>query len=69
MNLPNRAKELRVARGISVTEMSRRTGLTRQSIYWLEQDSGHNPSATTMQRYADVLGLSVGEVFFGEAKV
>lgn len=60
--MDNRLREIRESCRVSITELSRRTGITRKTIYKIE--AGGGLTARTMQKVADALGKTVPEIFF-----
>ncbi|MFP4642601.1 MAG: helix-turn-helix domain-containing protein, partial [Dehalococcoidia bacterium] len=54
----NELKRLRLAKRLTVSELSRRTGISRQTIHSLE-DGQYHPSWDTMRKVSEV--LDVGE--------
>ncbi|MGH9318845.1 MAG: substrate-binding domain-containing protein [Vicinamibacteria bacterium] len=58
----NRLKSLRVARGVSQSELAETVGLTRQAIYMIEA-SRYLPNATTALRIAKALQCKVEDLF------
>lgn len=62
MEVANRVKEVRLERGMPVAELARRVGVTRQTIYTIE--AGKDCSTVgVMRRVAEVLGVSLAEIF------
>jgi DNA-binding XRE family transcriptional regulator len=59
-------KAERERRGLSLADMMRLTGMSRESISRLENDPAPNPTMLTFARYAAALGL---ELRFGTKKV
>ena len=53
-----RLRELREAAGLSLTDVSERTGMDKGFLSRLETGQG-NPTVTTLARYAAVLGMRV----------
>lgn len=64
MRLHNRGREIRLAKNLTVTEVARRAGVTRQTVLNVELRQDYNPSADTMRRYADAIGETLGDVFW-----
>lgn len=66
INLRRQLKYYLVTKNISAAELARRSGINKQSISnWL---GGIEPkSFTQVKRIADVLGLSIDELLFGDA--
>jgi transcriptional regulator with XRE-family HTH domain len=52
-------KEERQRRGLSLADMMRLTGMSRESISRLENDPTPNPTMLTFARYAAALGLEL----------
>ena len=61
ISLVNRLKARREAKGLSLTDVSERSGLTRQVISKLENGRTINPTVGTLYRYA--MALDVGVTF------
>lgn len=59
MNLIARLKARREAKGLSLTAISRRSGLTRQAISRLENGWNNNPTLETLYRYGLALDAGV----------
>ena len=61
----NKLQIVRKEQGMSITELSRRSGLSRNAIYDIE--SGRtNPLGTTMYELSRALNKRVSEIFFNE---
>jgi transcriptional regulator with XRE-family HTH domain len=52
-----RLREVRERMGLSLTELSERTGLTRAAISRLENGWNLNPTLETLYRYSEALGV------------
>lgn len=52
-------KQERERRGLSLADVMRLTGMSRESISRLENDPGPNPTMLTFARYAAALGLEL----------
>jgi DNA-binding phage protein len=50
-------RQARQARGLSLSEVSRRSGIDLTSLSRLESDKNPNPTFETLSRYAEALGL------------
>jgi transcriptional regulator with XRE-family HTH domain len=61
-----RVRVHRIALGISQRELSRRTGLSRETVARIERGQG-SPTIATAQRIADQLGVSIGLLFGTQA--
>lgn len=59
----NKLREFRIKRGMSVTELSRRTGLSRTAIINIEKGKS-NPLASTMNAISQALDKTVNDIFF-----
>jgi hypothetical protein len=49
-------KAERVRQGLSLSEIQERTGIDPPNLSRLENDTGANPTVTTLTRYAEALG-------------
>jgi DNA-binding phage protein len=54
-----RLRAERERRGLSLADMMRLTGMSRESISRLENDPAPNPTMLTLARYATALGLEL----------
>ena len=54
-----RLRELRQRMGLSLTDLSERTGLTRAAISRLENGWNLNPTLETLFRYTEALGVDL----------
>ena len=52
-------KAERERRGLSLADMMRLTGMSRESISRLENDPAPNPTVLTFARYAEALGMEL----------
>lgn len=59
LQMLNQLKAERERRGLSLADMMRLTGMTRESISRLENDPSPNPTMLTFARYAEALGLEL----------
>lgn len=64
----NTLKEVRMERGMSVSELARRTGLSRPTIIDIENEKS-NPLATTMYAISQALDKKVSEIFFSPSVI
>ena len=64
----NKVKEARIERGMSVSELARRTGLSRTAINNIENKNS-NPLASTMYVISIVLEKEVSEIFFAPSVI
>lgn len=58
-----RIREIMLEKGISVNEMSKKLGITRQSFYSIVNG---NPTMSTLAKIAEILGVTVKELFKDE---
>ena len=59
MQAMHRLKEIREGQGLSLSDVEKRSGLTRSAISKLENGRNPNPTMATVLRYASALGKSV----------
>ena len=62
----NRMKQIRNQKGITLTELSKKTGISIGYLSHLEGGTRKNPSIEIMDKIAKVLDKSVSDVFFTE---
>lgn len=62
----NRMKQIRKEKGITLTYMSEKTGISIGYLCHLEKGTRKNPSIEIMDKIAKVLEKSVSDVFFTE---
>lgn len=60
----NSMKKIRIEKGITLSKLSKSTGISIGYLCHLEQGSRRNPSIEVMDKIAYSLGKSVSEVFF-----
>lgn len=58
-----RVKEVRLAKKISQDELSKASGISRQTISDLESGEVVNTTTATLTKLADALGCKVGDIF------
>ena len=61
--MPYKVKEIRLARGFSQEELSRVSGVSRQTISDLENGNVVNTTTATLTKLAEALQCSVGDIF------
>ena len=59
----NKLKEIRESKGLSISELSRLSNISRQTIYRLESGEDKVVNSKTLKALADALGVSM-TVFF-----
>lgn len=62
MEVPSPMRLIRWRQGMTITELARRTGLARQTIYDVENGVRPNASIDTLTRIAQALGVTVDEL-------
>ncbi|WP_156285958.1 helix-turn-helix transcriptional regulator [Oceanivirga salmonicida] len=67
MSLCNKLKELRNIKGINQEEMGSLVGVSRQTISLIERGD-YNPSITVCLKLANILRVSVEEIFWYEGE-
>ncbi len=63
----SRIKEIRMEKGMTQEKLAKETGLSRAIICMIENDENHNAKSGTLKKIAAALGVSLGELFFGES--
>lgn len=59
----NRLKEIRESKGMTISELSKDSGITRQTIYRLEEKKEDTANSKTLKALANSLGVSVMDLF------
>lgn len=59
----NRLREIRLDKGLSVTDLSRLSNVTRQTIHRLEAEEEDTANSKTLKALADALGVKVTDFF------
>jgi transcriptional regulator with XRE-family HTH domain len=62
MTIGKRIRTLREKQGMSQAELGRRTGIKREYLSKLESGALPNPTLSTMQKFADGLGVKVKDL-------
>ena len=62
----NKVEYWRTRRGMSVSELARRSGISRQTVIRLERDKGANTNMNTIVSMARALEVPVDDLFFAE---
>ena len=60
----NKMKEVRKNKGITLKELSKKTGISEGYLCHLEKETRKNPSIQKMESIAKVLGKEISEIFF-----
>jgi transcriptional regulator with XRE-family HTH domain len=67
MSLGDNIRTIRKAKGVTISDLSSITGVSRSTITDIENDKGRGPTITTLKKIADALGVSVDDFFKEEA--
>lgn len=59
-----RIKELREARGMTQEELSEASGVSRTTIWALENGTEHSTTTKTLRKLADALSVTIEQLFF-----
>lgn len=62
----NNVEYWRTRRGMSVSELARRSGVSRQTVIRLERDRGANTNMNTIVSMARALEVPVDDLFFAD---
>lgn len=58
-----RIREIRESKGMTQAELCEKSGITRATIWKLETGEDEVTTSRTLMKIADVLGVSIGELF------
>lgn len=59
----NNLRDIRVKKGISISELARRSGLCRSTIYKIEAGDKQARTTRTLEKIAQALGVPISEIF------
>ena len=59
----NRLKEIREEKGFSISKLAKISGVTRQTIYRLENEEDESVKSKTLKSLAEALGVKVTDFF------
>lgn len=59
----NKLKEIRESKGLSISELAKKSKISRQTIYRLENEEDNSANSKTLKALADVLGVKVTDFF------
>lgn len=65
--MANRLKEMRYKRMLTMSELARRSGVSRTIIWKIETKPDNNTSEKTMMALAKALEMPVTDIFFTES--
>lgn len=58
-----RIREIREGKGMTQTELSEKAGITRATIWKLETGEEEVTTSKTLEKIANALGVTIGELF------
>ena len=61
--MTNRLKEVREKKGLTVLQLSQKSGVSRQTIYNLEADPAAIVTSEVMEQLAKALGIKATKIF------
>ena len=61
----NKLREIREGKQLTITELARKSGITRQTISRLENEQDDSANSKTLKALADALGVRVTDFFSG----
>lgn len=61
--MPNRLKAVREKKGISMSELARRSGVCRSTIWKIETGNKQARTTRTLEKIANALGVPIREIF------
>jgi transcriptional regulator with XRE-family HTH domain len=61
-HIGDRVRQLRVGRGLNMSELARRSGLTPTGVHLIEQGK-RTPSSATLEKIAQGLNVNPGDLF------
>lgn len=62
MDVRNCLQEIRLRKGLSISRVAADLGMSRQTIYLIERDPSYRASVALMERLANYLEVSLGEL-------
>lgn len=62
----NRLRAERLGQGVTIADLARRSDVSRQTIYSIENDLSYTPLGAVMGRLARALGVEIGDLFINE---
>lgn len=61
--MENRLRETRLAKGVSLSELARKSGVCRATLYKIENGNAEARTTRTLQKIAQALGVHVTDIF------
>ena len=62
----HKLRETREAKRLTQDELSKKSGISRQTIVAIETDETYNPTFNTLVKLADALETTVDKIFFAD---
>ena len=62
----NKIRKYRIERGMQLTELAKKSGISAGYLSHLENGSRDNPSKEVMENIAIILNVSIAELFFSK---
>ena len=62
MGQPTRLRELREAQGVTISQLAKKSKVTRETIYRVEAGSGQRTALQTLDKLAHALGVTLVEL-------
>ena len=59
----NKLREIRESKGMNITDLANASGITRQTIYRLENEESENINTKTLKALANALNAKVTDFF------
>lgn len=63
----HKLRETREAKRLTQDELSKKSGVSRQTIVAIETDESYNPTFNTLVKLADALETTVDKIFFADS--
>lgn len=60
----NKLREAREAKRLTQEELAKKSGISRQTIVYIETNENYNPTFNTLVKLADALETTVDMIFF-----
>jgi transcriptional regulator with XRE-family HTH domain len=65
-NIGPRVVALRTEKGVSLSELARKSGISKSLLHRIENQADSNPELETLQKISRALGITVGELLGNE---
>jgi XRE family transcriptional regulator of biofilm formation len=63
MSLGNNIRTIRKSKGVTISQLSAATGVSRSTITDIESDNGRKPNTVTLEKFAKALNVSMDDFF------